>query len=263
MADKRYINTHGGKVGYKIKYKGRLIAFLALLLIITIALLINYSPIFVVNNDSISITGDERYHFEDIIISAKDELVGVNIFKIDEDAVQNMIQDDNPYLEVLNIVRALPNKIEIIVKEREPVFQFTFNGQHFDAGENRVIMSDPRSKDPALIQVEGVAIEQPVRGSIVGLVNKQQQDDFDSLIKNLKAYNFMDKVRLIDMADEGNIIIWLRQNFKVIIGMPTQLQGKIESLSVALDSLIDNGKTSGVLNISTVGELVYSPFEDE
>lgn len=261
MAKDRYTNTPVRSGGYRIKYKGRLIAFLALLLIIVIALMINYAPFFNVNSDSITITGDERYHFEDIIISAKKELDGVNIFKVDEAAVKTMVEDGNPYLEVLNIVRILPNKVEIVVKEREPIFQFTHNGQHYDAGDNRVIMSDPRTKDPALIQVEGVAIDQPVKGEIVKLVNQTQQIDFDALIQNLKTYNFMDKVRLIDMTEESNIVIWLRMDFKVIIGTPTQLQGKIECLSAALASVIEKGNTSGVLNISTVGEIAYSPFD--
>lgn len=260
MAKERYIDAYGKSGRYRIKHKGRLVAFLALILIIALAVFVN-SSYFKVEEDSVVISGDERYHFEDIKYAAKDKLFGINIFKIDEPAIKQSIEDDNPYLEVVDIVRELPNSVEIMVKEREPVFQFVYNGQYFDVAENGVVMSDARNKDPALILVQGIAVEPLVRGTKVKAVDETHFQDFEQLSYNLKIYNFMDDVDVIDMTEESNIVMWL-DDFKIIVGLPTQLQGKISCLSAAMDSVIEQGHTSGVLDISVVGNIIFSEFED-
>ncbi|MBR3750718.1 MAG: FtsQ-type POTRA domain-containing protein [Clostridia bacterium] len=261
MARDRYIDTSLKSGRYRIKHRGRLVAFLVLILIIALAVFIN-SSYFNVVEGSVRISGDERYHFEDITYAAKDNLFGINIFKIDEDAIKQCIEDDNPYLEVVNIVRELPNKVEIVVKEREPVFQFIYNGQYYDVAENGVVMSDARNKDPALILVQGIAVNPIVRGTKIEPVNVTQFQDFEQLTYNLRIYDFMHKINVIDMTEESNIVMWLG-DFKIIVGLPTQLQGKISCLSAAMDSVISQGHTTGVLDISVVGNIIFRKFDDE
>ena len=260
MARERYIDASGRSGRYRIKHKGRLVAFLVLILIVALAVFVN-SSYFEVVEDSITISGDERYHFEDIKYAAKDKLFGVNIFKIDESCIKQCIEDDNPYLEVVDIVRELPNRVEIIVKEREPVFQFEYNGQYFDVAENGVVMSDARNKDPALILVQGITVNPLVKGGMVEAVDATVFEDFEQLSYNLKIYNFMDDIDVIDMTEESNIVMWL-DDFKIIVGLPTQLQGKISCLSAAMNSVMEQGHTSGVLDISVVGNIIFREFVD-
>lgn len=257
MATERYIKSTGRR-GFRIKYKGRLIAFLVLLTVIAAAVFLS-SSYFDVKEDSVVVTGDERYHFDDIKNAATKELFNVSIFRLDEAAVARRIEEDNPYIEVKDIVRRLPNKVEIVVKEREPVFQFEHGGLFYDAAENCVIMSEGRSQDPSLMQIAGFEIEQPVRGQLLSAVNAAQQRDFDELMANLKKYGFMQQIKTVDMTQETNLILQTRSGFRVIVGLPTQLEGKISCLQAAVDSVINDGNTSGTLDISVVGNIYFTP----
>ena len=102
MATERYI-TSTGRRGFRIKYKGRLIAFLVLLTVIAAAVFLS-SSYFDIKEDSVVVTGDERYHFDDIKNAATKELFNVSIFRLDEAAVARRIEEDNPYIEVKDIV---------------------------------------------------------------------------------------------------------------------------------------------------------------
>ena len=257
MSRERYANTGSSRGGYRVKHKGRLFAFLALVLVIAAAVFVN-SSFFDITDASVSVSGDERYHFEDIKSAAADKLFGINIFKLDEDAVESSIEDSNPYLDVTDIIRGLPNRVEIVVKEREPLYQFEYDGKYYDAADNGVIMSEGRSNDPALIQVAGFNIAPPQRGKKAEALDQRQQRDFDELMLSLRKYDFVSQVRSIDMTEETNITFMLRQGFKVIVGMPTQLQGKISCLSAALESVVEQGNTSGTLDISVAGNIYFS-----
>lgn len=261
MAKDRYINTSDKRGGYKVKYKGRLFAFLVLILVIALAVFVN-SSFFHVGMDTVEVVGDERFHFDDIKNAAKEYLQDVNIFQLDEPAIESIIEMDNPYLDVTDIVRKLPNVVQIVVKERETVFQFAYNGEYFNAAFNGVVMSEARSKDPALIQVEGLVIEAPQRGQAIQAINEQQQKDFDELVYNLQAYNFIPRVKCIDLSEETNLLLYLESDFKVIIGLPTQLQGKISCLDAAVKSVLESGNTSGTLDISVVGNIYFVPSGD-
>ena len=46
----------------------------------------------------------------------------------------------------------------------------------------------------------------------------------------------MQQIKTVDMTQETNLILQTRSGFRVIVGLPTQLEGKISCLQAAVDS---------------------------
>ncbi len=76
------------------------------------------SPLF--NLVEIKVIGNEKIT-QDTIISLSKVQIGENIYRTSSKKIQNRIKE-NSYIENVNIKRNLPNKMEIIVKERKTTY---------------------------------------------------------------------------------------------------------------------------------------------
>ena len=58
------------------------------------------------------------------------DLKGVNIFKIDIAKLHHQLELQYPYIANLRIIRQLPDRILILAKKREPLFQLDYQGKY-------------------------------------------------------------------------------------------------------------------------------------
>ena len=168
----------------------RIVKFITLILLIaggmTFALV---SPIF--NIKEIQVINNKQIATE-TIISLSQLQEGQNIFRFNRNKVEKEIKT-NPYVEIAEIKRKFPNKIEISIKERQKNYNVEF------VAGNRLNTHD-LGKIEVVIQIMNIC----------------------------RNYELEKKVSSIDITDKNNYIIYMEEERKTIyIGDGNNLNNKM------------------------------------
>lgn len=99
-----------------IKWVILLMALVASFIFFMMSPLFNVSEISVSNNQTIS---------SDMIISLSGIQIGENIYKTSSHVIQKRVKE-NAYIESVTVSRKLPNKIELIIKERKATYMLEY-----------------------------------------------------------------------------------------------------------------------------------------
>ncbi len=244
---------------YSVKHKGRLAAFILLLVIVIVLLLIN-SSFFDIK--TVTLYGAQSVsEFE--ILQAIDLGEDKNILRLDEEAVKNQIEQSNPVLEVLNIVRVLPNTVEIYLKERKVSIQVPCEQGYVHIDTEGHALSMQQSSQAVLMDVAGATVSGTVvLGKKVSFSQEQTEKDFYALVEQMALYGLVDQTQKLDMSVSDDVKIVLRSGFILRIGLPTQIRQKLSYFQPALEEVQKLGHTSGILDLSAAdGTVGFAPIE--
>mgnify|MGYP004507096215 CR=1 FL=1 len=183
------------------------------------------SPIF--NVADIEVKGNEKIA-SDTIISLSQLQIGQNLFRFNKNKVSYEIKT-NAYIENVKIQRKIPNKIEIIIEEREQNYNVEFlNGYAYINNQGYILEISEQKLDLPVIKGISTQQEQIVEG------NRLNEDDLEKLeiiiqIMNIcKSYNLDNKVSSIDMTDKNDYIMEMNEEKKIIhLGNEKNLTNKM------------------------------------
>lgn len=246
-----------------VKSYGRLSIFLLLLVVLAVVLLVN-SSIFEIS--SITVFGNRRFEAQEII-DKSGIAAGDNILKLSEEEIKNRLEE-NPYIEVLDIVREFPDRITIYINEREPRVQFEFSGVFCNSDYDGVVLAATQTYDPALLLVRGMALSGYQLGKPAAVQDEQLFSDYLELIKQLKGYSLIDQTVSVDLSDKLDFTLTMKNGLILKLGAPVQLADKLAYYTPALDSLQKNGymdelgKINGVLDLSVIDNFAFLPIQE-
>ena len=243
---------------YSVKSKGRLVVFLVLLLIVVAVLVIN-SGFFDVKE--IEIYGLQTVSKYDVL-NAASEVEGMNIFRIREKQVKEQIKRSNPSLEVLDIVRVFPNKVEIYLKERSVEIEVPGGAGYVHIDSEGYAVSTQASSQAVLMHVAGISAAEPVElGERIKFDDEQQESDFYSLLEQMRLYGLISKTETLDMTVSDDVRIILREGFILRLGLPIRIREKLANYEPMLEEMRQKGL--GVLDLSSVDKPYFAPFATE
>lgn len=225
----------GKKVDKKVKLKKtKLIVVTLILLLAIFFIVVTQTDIF--NLKTISVNGNSEVS-KDKIALASGIVIGENIFKLNiKSAKENLLL--HPYIKDANIKRDYPNKINIIVKEREEIafikHMNTYVYLGFDGLVLDVLEEEKENKVPLLI---GVDIENPSIGSKVTYKKKDKESkQIKDLIESLSKQGIKSQTKEI-IFKEKNIDLRLDSGTKIAFGGPFNIEYKMTFLDRALKDL--------------------------
>ena len=82
------------------------------------------------------------------------------------------------------------------------------------------------------------------------------------LLENTTAYQLTDLVREVDLTDTNNITLGLSNGMRVVFGQADQMEEKLAWLQNILKELEKQGKTGGVIDLSSVQMPTYLPPQE-
>lgn len=112
-----------------MKNKRVLYIFLTLFILVSAALL--SSVLFAVKRTSLALAGDCSRLDSSQIKALLDQSIGKNIFLIDEGALTEELEREQPYIRVINIERIFPSELKLHFSERQPLFDIKLSGGRY------------------------------------------------------------------------------------------------------------------------------------
>ena len=204
----------------------RIVKFITLILLIaggmTFALV---SPIF--NIKEIQVINNKQIATE-TIISLSQLQEGQNIFRFNRNKVEKEIKT-NPYVEIAEIKRKFPNKIEISIKERQKNYNVEFlNGYAYINNQGYILEISEQKLDLPVIKGIETEQEQIVAGNRLNTHDLGKIEVVIQIMNICRNYELEKKVSSIDITDKNNYIIYMEEERKTIyIGDGNNLNNKM------------------------------------
>lgn len=195
----------------------------------------------------IDVEAETRYN-KDEIVEATGIKKGENLFLSGRNINKKEIQGLMPYIDEINIVRKIPNKLIIKVKESVP------NGIIYS--DSKYILIDDKARildilnEPIdnimVIRVNDIKSTNP--SDTIEFKNDDIKAILDAILDEIKQTNIND-ITEIDMLDPLNIMIKYQDRIKIQVGSVDNLDYKLKTASLILsDEIQDNER--GILNVS-------------
>ena len=246
---------------------------------VTIAFLITVAAIATVvclamffNIEKMNVAGLLRYEAEEIITAIGVE-VGDNIFAVDDNAIEEMLCKDFPYIEKVDVVRLLPTTIEFVVTEVDPAYAMISDGTHYTLiSEQMKVLEHKEGRSiegvPIVVGMDLTNIEQGTKiKEVYESVQYQTEDEFkerkeqyrlvmESLytVKNVdtvvKKIEF-DDISYYDVSDPLTVSILYDDRIIIELGSELELEYKFAFAKTVLDELSDS--YSGTIDLQTAG----------
>ncbi|MFY9140410.1 MAG: FtsQ-type POTRA domain-containing protein [Thermacetogeniaceae bacterium] len=210
----------------------KIIKALRNLLLITSGVLALYyftqSPFFALQE--IEVKGNKQLP-QDEIVQKSGLSLGINYFDIDTGLVAKRLSSI-PVIASVEVNKNLPNRMEIVVKEREPLALYcsqegfaVIDGQGYCIEKN-VVFNDYdlpiiTGLSPDILQPGEKVSNKECLQSVLAVLG----EDVQQLISE------------IDLAQENSLIAYTRQGIPLLLGTPDQLSEKIEMAVSYLDLL--------------------------
>lgn len=267
--EKRIVRKNGKRVGGKSaatlrrrkkrrKFKirtGCLNFFVLLLLFITTILLMFLSPYF--NIKYIDVLNIENISHEHVLMTAQIS-VGDNIFKVNTNNAEKRILTI-PYVDDVKIKRKLPfNKLEINIIESDPMAKIHFGGGFIIIDKNGKLLESIDINDPKtnLTLIHGINLEGYEIGAKIKTDNKIMEK-IQLVFDEINKYGLKERLTLIDVSDEYNIMLELDSNKNIKLGDTYKISHKILMLTGVLKEVGIN--ESGDIDLNYDNKVIFSP----
>lgn len=201
----------------------------------------------------IEVIGNERYSEQEVAIASGIE-EGENLLFMNRFRAVSRIFARLPYVESVSVIRKLPNRSVIEIKESIPIAYVTIEGQEWVIGRNSKILSQAKKEDlKNLINVIGVSPIEPTIGE------KMKVDDSDKekvqvlcdVLYQIQERMLMNDVKNLDVTDIGNVSFTYLDRFFVEVGDKSEISTKFGKMLSAVAKLTPGDM--GALDLSPAG----------
>lgn len=191
------------------------------------------SPIFNINE--IQVINNSQIPTE-TIISLSQLQTGQNVFRFNINKVEEEIKT-NPYIENVEIQRILPNKIEIIIEERQKNYNVEFlNGYAYINNQGYILEISDQKQNLPVIKGTLTEQEQFIAGNRLNTQDLGKLDAVIQIMNICKSYELDKKISSIDITDKNNYIIYIEEDKKTIyLGDESNLSNKMLYVSTILN----------------------------
>lgn len=180
----------------------------------------------------------------DIDFAINDPVVGRNIWEVDIQELAKQLEQQQPWLKDVRVVRALPDKIRIEAIHRIPVAQVRLD-EWYPVDSRGYILPQPVNTDQAaLVQLEGFA-----RTST--RLKAGRMNEHPELLRALRIVGVLRQSPILqdyrlshlNIADTDKIRIYLDGEIEVLCGSEAELPTNLQRLRIALEQLQRTGTT--------------------
>lgn len=192
---------------------------------------------------------------EKTIIDASGIKLGESIFKVSISDVKNNLSKV-AFVDSAKVRFVLPDKIKIIVKERQESAYISFIGNYIGIDDTgKILEVKQKAENVSKPVVYGLSIENFEIGSTIYTQNEEGKNILYSILQQISVNEVGDKIKYIDVNDDDNIRLTLSNDIEVKLGSLDNIKYKMAYLKSVIEEIKDvNG---GVLDITDTENVTY------
>lgn len=236
MAKRNRYNRRRRRGGFSFLYK--LLTFVVICTAIAVALTLFFKV------EDITVTGNNRYTQQQIIDASGIETED-NMFLMNKYAVSDQITSTLPYIETVQIRRALPDGLIIAVTECSAPAAVQHGGKAWLLSTQcRIVDSKPAAAAAGYAQVLGLTLTEAAVGSELTVAEESAASA--ALLRQLLPYlaqkGMLGDVQTIDLSDESLLVLRYLDRFDVTLRRDADLNYKLSYLLAVVERLEVNEK---------------------
>lgn len=236
MARRGRYNRKRRRGGFSLLYK--LLTFVVICGAIAVGLTLFFKV------EDITVTGNVRYSQEKIITASGIEHED-NMFLMNKYDISDAITSALPYIETVQIRRALPDGIVIAVTECSAPAAVNHNGKCWLlSAQCKVVDSKPLSAAAQYAQVTGLTLTEAQVGSYITVAEESESSAalLKELLTLLAKKNMLADVQRIDLGDDALLTLRYLDRFEVTMRRDADLDYKLAYLLAVVERLEVNEK---------------------
>lgn len=234
------------------KSKTNLKIFVIICIVVAIMVLALFSPLF--NIAHVEVEGNSILAKEAIVKASGIE-TGVNILKTNT-AIAKKNVSTMAYVDDVDIKIKFPNTVLITIKESVATAYIPFIGNYIGinaSGKVLEVKSELGAVECPLIY--GVELEKFGIGSVVEIRNEEVSKLMPQFLDELSKNDLLQSVAAMDLNDEKNVTLTLRNEAEVKFGDLDKLSYKIAFLRKVVSELGD--ARGGIIDMTDIKKITY------
>lgn len=233
----------------------RFLLWLLVLMLITAGILLFNSTLFDVQE--ITVYGASRFN-ADSIIAVSGITKGVNILKVDELAVKERLEQE-PFIEVQDIKRCFPAKVEIYIKEREIFMQMPCTDGYLFLDREGHALVKREEQDAGVPLVEGLTLEEEQLGKCIVATVPEKFQLLQELLEQTDHYGISPLLEKIDLTQSGDLTLELKDDITIKLGYGVDLDEKLSLYESAYAQLKEKWPNGGTMDFSIPETPIFCP----
>lgn len=185
---------------------------------------------------------------------------GTHMLQVSEEQIRQNIQGAEPYLQVVSVVRRLPDTVIVEVVERRPAAFLPYSNDYLliDISTDILeILETPDSLDCPV--VEGISVENPQVGSEIETADAFKIAIMQEILQDLDSRNLFPLIAVVDLSNINNIRMESRDGLAIRLGQAERIGDKIKWVQNRLPAL--EGQSDGLLDVSSGSFATYTMFD--
>lgn len=191
------------------------------------------SPLFDITE--IEVMGNEKISKE-TILSLSGISLGDNIYHNKKETISENIRKE-AYIESVEVIRVLPNKIEIQVTERKPTFLLEYASSYLYMNNQGYILEiSSQVLDVPIITGYTTSTEELQVGNRLNKNDLIRLENVLKIVEAIDSNGITAKVNRIDMSNKQNYTLYLEEENKIVyLGDASHLSSRMLYIKVALE----------------------------
>lgn len=233
-----------------------LMILLSFLLMITIGMYsILNSSLF--NTNKVEIEGNKKVKRNEIL-KELDIRKDKNIFMYDMNKMEKLVLE-NPYIEGVQIKRKLPDKLQILIKEKEiyAIIKDKYDYCYIDKEGNCIEkIKEIGDKESNLIVDIDYIIDE---NNNIEFKNEETKKRLLYLLECMKENNLDKKIVKVNYEKDDIINMYTKDDIKIILGNDKDLDYNISRMGYIISDVQDDVKRKGTIDLTYGNYAVYRP----
>lgn len=228
-------------------------------MLLVVAIFIFCAAIFFKITD-IVVEGNNLYTDEEVV-EASGLALGDNLLAVSRGTVAGRIQASLPYVEDVQVGRALPGTVTVTVRESDAVYAvYAANGTVWLMNSSGKLLEQASPGASSYPWLVGVTVQTPQAGDQAVCAETEALDAALTVIQLLEATDYLPKIVEIDVTKPYDIILRYESLYEIHLGGVDQMEYKMRYLTAILaDSQIAEG---GIIDLTLEKEnaAVFKPW---
>ena len=246
----------------KRKRKAKKVALLTALftIVMSVGIVLVLTIFFKIN--TVTIKGDRVYSDKEIILNSGIE-TGENLFKINEEKLNERLSKTLPYIQSVTLERQLPDTLIVTVKATREVAAFQYGaGFILVNAEGKVLDRDASMLRDNVAVVNGAVLKGAPEGERIVIGSEKDTENFVTLLKGI-VESGITPVTEITITKDGQYELKYDDRITVKLGTIENVTTKLKRAVAALEKENEiNMYAEGVLDLKTEPYAYFDAGED-
>lgn len=230
--------------------------FFTVLSLITVMVIMFYTPIFKIR--SIDVEGTNIVQTDEILSSIGDAK-GQNLFRAKVSSMKKSILKI-PYVQSVEIDRrVLHTKLVVTITECEEAACIAGGSGYIIIDSNAKVLKDTPEKPENVPEITGLSIANISVGEQLKIGDVDKFNIILTCLDEMKKIDILKGVKSISVADITNITFNYEDRIDALCGSSIDLPKKLGFFKSAVNSSSLTENSRGTLDLTTVGKAIYTP----